>query len=128
VLFAIVFLWTPPHFWALAIKYRDDYARAGVPMLPVVATEAAVARRIILYSWAMVAVSLTLWPVAHTTALYPAAAVALGAMFLREAHALASRSEGRSAAAIRLFQRSISYLSGLFAAIAADALLQHWLR
>jgi protoheme IX farnesyltransferase len=129
VLFAVVFLWTPPHFWALAIKYRDDYARAGVPMLPVVATEIEVARRIVLYSWAMVATSLVLWPIAATTPLYPIAALVLGAIFLREAHGLATRArEGTETKSIRLFQWSITYLSGLFAAVAADALLQQWLR
>jgi protoheme IX farnesyltransferase len=129
VLFAVVFLWTPPHFWALAIKYRDDYERAGVPMLPVVATETEVARRIVLYSWAMVAASLVLWPVAATTPLYPVAAVVLGAMFLREAYGLSARARaGAATKSIRLFQWSITYLSGLFAAVAADALLQQLLR
>ncbi len=129
VLFAVIFLWTPPHFWALAIKYRDDYARAGVPMLPVVATDIEVTRRIVQYSCAMVAASLLLWPVAATTPLYPVAALVLGALFLREAYALRSRvRRGEATESIRLFQWSITYLSGVFTAVAVDALLQHWLR
>jgi protoheme IX farnesyltransferase len=129
VLFLVVFLWTPPHFWALAMRFRDDYARAGVPMLPVVATEAVVTDRIVWYSWAMVAASLALWPIASTTPLYPAAAVALGALFLREAHRLRSRTRlGEPASSMRLFHWSITYLSGLFAAVAGDALIQQFIR
>jgi protoheme IX farnesyltransferase len=126
VLFFVVFLWTPPHFWALAIRYRDDYARAGVPMLPVVATDSQVADRITGYSWAMVIVSLVLWPVAGTTLLYPITAVVLGAAFLREAHRLRRLARaGRFAQPMRLFHWSITYLSLLFAAVAADVLIQH---
>ena len=129
MLFLVIFLWTPPHFWALAIKYRDDYARAGVPMLPVVATEAQVAGRIVAYSWAMVAVSLVLWPAAQTTLLYPAAAVVLGGLFLRQAYALRARVRaGGETSPMRLFHWSITYLSVLFAAVAADALLQQLIR
>jgi protoheme IX farnesyltransferase len=129
VLFLVVFLWTPPHFWALAIKYRDDYARAGVPMLPVVATEAKVANRIVAYSWAMVAASLALWPTANTTLLYPIAAVLLGAAFLRQAHALRARVRaGLPSSPMRLFHWSITYLSALFAAVAADALIDQFIR
>ena len=129
VLFLVVFLWTPPHFWALAMRFRDDYARAGVPMLPVVATEAQVADRIVAYSWAMVAASLVLWPAAHTTLLYPLAAAVLGAAFLRQAHALRARVRaGADTASMRLFHWSITYLSALFAAVAADALLQQLIR
>ena len=129
VLFLVVFLWTPPHFWALAIRFRDDYARAGVPMLPVVATEREVATRIVLYSWAMVAVSLVLWPVAHTTPVYPAVALIAGVAFLREAHALLARARaGAPARSMRLFHWSITYLTLLFAAVAADALVQQFVR
>lgn len=128
VLFAVVFLWTPPHFWALAIRYRDDYARAGVPMLPAVATDVEVARRIVLYSWAMVIASMALWPVADTTPLYPIVALLLGALFLREAYRLRTRAlRGADMASMRLFHWSITYLSALFAAVAVDALLQQWL-
>ncbi len=86
VLFAVVFFWTPPHFWALAMRFKEDYAAAKVPMLPVVASERNVARQIVLYSWVMVATSLLLWPVAGTGWFYPASAGVLGAVFLVEAH------------------------------------------
>src|ERR1700677_964721 len=86
VLFAVIFLWTPPHFWALAMKFKDDYARAGVPMLPVVAKPAAVTRKIVLYSYLMVAATLALAPYAGW--LYTAAAAGLGVWFLAEAHRL----------------------------------------
>ncbi|MEP6461820.1 MAG: heme o synthase [Frankiaceae bacterium] len=124
VLFAIVFFWTPPHFWALALRFRDDYALAGVPMLPVVAEDRTVTRRIVAYSWVMVAVSLLLWPVAGTGWLYPAAAATLGAAFLLAAHRL-HRAVRRGAAAqpMRLFSLSISYLTLLFVAVAVDTLI-----
>jgi protoheme IX farnesyltransferase len=131
VLFAVIFLWTPPHFWALAMKFKDDYARANVPMLPVVAAPAVVTRKIVIYSYAMVAATLALAPDAGW--LYTAAAVALGAWFLLEAHRLHAQV---SAAAdrpfpMRLFHLSIAYiayLTLLFAAIAVTALLPvgHW--
>jgi protoheme IX farnesyltransferase len=128
VLFAIVFFWTPPHFWALAMRFRDDYAAAGVPMLPVVASDAVVTRRIVTYSWVMVATSLLLWPVAGMSWLYGASAVLLGAVFLREAHRLAAAvRRGGAVAPARLFHWSITYLSLLFAAVAVDVLLQGWL-
>ncbi len=124
VLFAIVFFWTPPHFWALALRFRDDYARAGVPMLPVVADERTVTRQIVAYSWVMVAVSLLLWPVASTGWLYPVAALGLGAAFLRVAYQLQRAvRRGAPAAPMRLFSFSITYLTLLFVAVAADTLL-----
>ncbi len=86
VLFAMIFFWTPPHFWALAMKFRDDYAAAGVPMLPVVAPASVVARKIVLYSYAMVAATLVLVPYAGW--LYGGCAAGLGAWFLAEAHRL----------------------------------------
>jgi protoheme IX farnesyltransferase len=86
VLFAIIFFWTPPHFWALAMKFKDDYAAASVPMLPVVAPPAVVARKILLYSYVMVATTLALAPYAGW--LYTASAAALGVWFLAEAHRL----------------------------------------
>ena len=89
VLFAVIFFWTPPHFWALAMKFRDDYAAAGVPMLPVVASPAVVARKILIYSYVMVAATVALAPYAGW--LYTAAALALGGWFLVEAHRLRSR-------------------------------------
>jgi heme o synthase len=124
VLFAIVFFWTPPHFWALALRYRDDYALAGVPMLPVVADDRTVTGRIVAYSWLMVATSLLLWPVAHTGWLYPASAGALGAAFLLAAHRLhRSVRRGATVTPMRLFSFSISYLTLLFVAVAVDTLL-----
>ena len=122
VLFAVIFLWTPPHTWALAMRYRDDYAAAGVPMLPVVAPPLLVARRSAAYSWAMVAVSLLLvWPLGVSGPLYGGTALVLGLVFLRENHLWV-----RSAAAddpgtpMRLFHWSITYLALLFLAVAVD--------
>jgi protoheme IX farnesyltransferase len=123
VLFAIVFYWTPPHFWALALRYRSDYAAARVPMLPVVRGEAETARQIVLYTIALVAVSLLLLPAAKMGWIYLVAAVVLGALYLWRALRLhADAGSGRGA--IGLFRYSISYLTLLFAAVAADALVR----
>ena len=97
VLFAVIFLWTPPHFWALAMKFRKDYAAANVPMLPVVAPQGVVARKIVWYSYAMVAATLALIPFAGW--IYGVLAAALGAWFLAEAHGLDARVRAASAAA-----------------------------
>jgi len=124
VLFAVIFLWTPPHFWALAMKFKDDYARANVPMLPVVASPAAVTRKILLYSYAMVAATLVLAPYAGW--LYAAAAVGLGGWFLVEAHRLDAqvRADGADKPfPMRLFHLSIAYLTLLFLVVAIAALL-----
>jgi len=122
VLFAVIFFWTPPHFWALAIKFKDDYAAASVPMLPVVATPQVVARKIVVYSWVMVAVTLGLVPYAGW--IYGACAVGLGAWFLGEAHRMQGRvGRGESAAPMRLFHLSIGYLTFLFAAVAVTAVV-----
>ena len=126
VLFAVIFLWTPPHYWPLSMRFRADYAAAGVPMLPVVASPVTVARQIVAYSWAMVAASLLLWPVARTTPVYALAALVLGGLFLREAHLLHARArQGASveALAMRLFHGSITYLTLLFVAVGVDPLL-----
>ncbi|HTE71975.1 MAG TPA: heme o synthase [Actinomycetes bacterium] len=126
VLFAVIFFWTPPHYWPLSLRFRDDYAAAGVPMLPVVADAVTVARQVVAYSWVMVAVSLLLWPVAGTSAVYGVAALVLGAGFLREAHVLLGRARGGTsveAAAMRLFHGSITYLTLLFVAVGIDPLL-----
>ena len=127
VLFLVVFLWTPPHTWALAMRYREDYASVDVPMLPVVRSGEVVARQIVGYSWAMVAMSLALWPVAGTGPVYPVAAVVLGAAFLVEAHLMwgrARRSDELSRIKpMRLFHWSNMYLSLLFVAVALDPLL-----
>ncbi len=125
VLSGVVFLWTPPHFWALAMKFRKDYAAAGVPMLPVVAAPAVVARKIVRYSWAMAAATLALVPYAGW--IYGVLAAALGAWFLAGAHQLSTRvaaaPDGASPAPMRLFHQSIAYLTLLFAAVAVTALL-----
>jgi heme o synthase len=122
LLFAVIFFWTPPHFWALAMKFKDDYAAAGVPMLPVVASAATVARKILFYSYAMVGVTLGL--AAYAGWIYGCCAAALGAWFLVEAHRLRAQVAGGTAAApMRLFHLSIAYLTLLFAAVAVTALL-----
>ena len=112
VLFAIVFVWTPPHFWALAMRYSDDYAAAGVPMLPVVRGEDETRKQILLYSLVLFGTSLLLVPVATWVRL-PAAAVVLGGVRLARAPAVA-RPRGRR----RVFRFSIVYLALLFAAVA----------
>jgi heme o synthase len=127
VLFAVVFFWTPPHTWALALRYREDYANVEVPMLPVVVPAREVGRRIVAYSWVMVATSLLLWPVADTGIFYPLAAAALGAVFLVEAHRMWRRALGTEDLSViqpmRLFHSSNLYLSLLFVAVALDPLL-----
>ncbi len=124
LLFVVVFLWTPPHFWSLAMRFRDDYAAAGVPMLPVVATPKAVAQRIVAYSWLMVLASLALVPVASLGVIYLASATVSGGGFIFEAHALLARtSAGRDPRPMRLFHLSITYLTVLFLAIAIDQLV-----
>jgi protoheme IX farnesyltransferase len=127
VLFLVVFFWTPPHFWALALRYRDDYAAADVPMLPSVAPARTVGRQIVIYSWVTVATSLLLWPVASTGWLYPVAAVVLGAVFLTEAHLLERRTRQTDNVVemrpMRLFHWSNMYLSLLFLGVALDPLL-----
>lgn len=122
VLFAVIFFWTPPHFWALAMKFKDDYARANIPMLPVVATPQAVATRVVAYSWAMVATSALL--AFDTGPVYWVSAAVLGAVFLREAHVLESRVRGGAEFnPMRLFHFSITYLALLFLAVAVDQLV-----
>lgn len=124
VLFLLIFFWTPPHYWPLAMKYRDDYARANIPMLPVVAPDTFVAKRIIQYSWVMVAVSLALTPVAHMGLIYTITAVIFGGAFLYEAYALQARiRKNELPREMRLFHGSISYLSLIFLAVAIDPLL-----
>ena len=119
VLFGIVFFWTPPHFWALAMKFKDDYAAAGVPMLPVVAEARTVARQIVWYSYAMVVTSLLLGPIGHAGWLYFGSALVLGGLFLREAHALQGRvARGENPKPMVLFHWSITYLTLLFLAVA----------
>ena len=127
VLFAVVFFWTPPHTWALALRYREDYANVDVPMLPVVAPARVVGRQVVVYSWVMVAVSLALWPVAGTGIVYPIAAAVLGGFFLLEAHRMWGRTRGTEDLTViqpmRLFHASNLYLSLLFVSVALDPLL-----
>jgi heme o synthase len=126
LLFAIVFYWTPPHFWALSLRIRKDYAAAGVPMLPVVKGIPETTRQIALYTVLLVAVSLVLWAVAPMGAIYLGAAVGLGAVFLWQAYGLWRRGSSEpdsTAGAIKLYKYSISYLSLLFVAVALDALV-----
>jgi heme o synthase len=128
VMFLIVFFWTPPHTWALAMRYREDYAAANVPMLPVVRSAPAVARQILMYSVVTVLVSLMLWPVAHTGWLYPTVAVILGVALLWQSGLLLARAQrGLTDAALqpmRLFHWTNSYLALLFVSAAVDTLLR----
>jgi heme o synthase len=125
LLFAVVFFWQPPHFWALAIKYRDDYRSAGIPMLPVVASVRRVLAESVVYSWLMVAASVALW---HWIGpVYEAVAVVLGVVFLAEVHRLYHRSrkepaDGSGLVTMRLFHLSLIYMTLLFAAVAVGAL------
>ena len=124
VLFLIVFFWTPPHYWPLAMKYKDDYERAGIPMLPVLKTSEQVTQSILRYSWVMVLVSLALIPVAPMGPVYDIAAVLLGVVFMVEAYRLRSAArkanENLLSLAMRLFHYSITYLALLFLAVAVD--------
>ena len=123
ILFGVVFFWTPPHFWALAMRFRDDYERAGVPMLPVVAAPERVARDILCYSGLTVATSLLLWPVA-TGWVYGVLAAAAGGVLLVAAHRLyADVRAGRNGRPMRLFHLSNSYLTFIFVAVAIDTFL-----
>ena len=127
VLFLVVFFWTPPHFWALAIRYREDYAAADVPMLPVKAGAKTVAKQIVIYAYVMVATSLLLWPVAGTGWFYPVVAGVLGVAFLVESHLLLRRAADTDDVValkpMRLFHWSNMYLSLLFVGVALDPLL-----
>jgi protoheme IX farnesyltransferase len=120
VLFLIVFYWTPPHFWALAIRYRDDYEKAGVPMLPVVAGVEATTRKMLLYTGLMVAISLLLVPVAGMRWIYLVAAIVLGTWFLWDTWRVYRRPED----AMRLFTTSTVYLAALFGAVMLDVLVR----
>ena len=124
VLFLVVFFWTPPHFWALALRFRDDYAAAGVPMLPVVASPRRVTTHMLWHTAAMVCCSLLLVPVAGMGLLYAAAAVVLDALFLGEVVALRRRVlAGSDARPMRLFHLSITYLSLLSLAVVLDVVV-----
>jgi heme o synthase len=119
VLFLVVFYWTPPHFWALAIRYEEDYAAAGVPMLPVVAGVEATTRRMLLYTGLMVGVSLLMVPLGGMSWIYLIAALVLGAWFLWDTWRVVRHPDQ----AMRLFTTSTVYLSALFASVMLDVLL-----
>lgn len=124
ILFGIVFLWTPPHYWPLSMRYRDDYASVNVPMLAVVRGRTVVGLQVVLYAWATVACSLLLIPVAHMGILYSVVAVMTGGWFVFESHrlyAMAIRHD--TVKPMRVFHSSISYLTLLFLAVGIDPLL-----
>jgi protoheme IX farnesyltransferase len=124
ILFMIIFLWTPPHYWPLSMKYRDDYQAAGVPMLAVIRGRAQVGLQVILYAWATVACSLLLIPVGQMGIVYTATALVTGGWFIYETHRLynlAIRHEHVSP--MRVFHGSIAYLTLLFVAVGVDPLL-----
>jgi heme o synthase len=122
VLFAIIFYWTPPHFWALSLRFKDDYAAAGVPMLPVVRGARETSTQILYYTVLLVAVTLLLYPAGRMGSVYLAAAVALGGAFIWRALELRRDLDGRRA--IRLFSFSNTYLALLFLAMALDAVVR----
>jgi protoheme IX farnesyltransferase len=122
ILFAMIFVWTPPHFWALAIKYADDYRSAGIPMLPAVAPVSETARQMLAYTAVLVALSLVLVPVAHLGALYIAVAALCGGVFLLLGVDLKRRPD--VVRSMRLFSYSITYVTLLFVAMAVDVLIR----
>ncbi len=122
VLFGVIFYWTPPHFWALAIKYRDDYAAADVPMLPSVASTRETAVRIIYYTVVLIGLSVAFSPVAGMGPIYLASAVVLGVIFLVLSYRVLRDRDTRSA--MRLFGYSITYITLLFGAMAVDQLVR----
>jgi heme o synthase len=122
VMFAIIFFWTPPHTWALAMRYKEDYQAAGVPMLPAVATERQVTKQILIYTWLTVLATLALGLAAGW--LYAAVAAAAGAWFLTMAHQLYSGvRQGEPVKPLRLFLQSNNYLALVFCALAVDSVL-----
>jgi len=124
ILFLVVFLWTPAHYWPLSMKYREDYARVDVPMLAVVREAPVVGLQVILYAWATVVASLLLIPVAPMGVLYAVVAVVAGGWFIVESHRLYQRSlRGGELTPMRVFHSSISYLTLLFLAVGIDPLL-----
>ena len=126
VLFAVIFLWTPPHYWPLSMKYSDDYARAGIPMLGAIASDGRVASQVVLYAWATVICSLLLVPVGGAGWVYAVVTLAAGAWFLLQCHrllGLAGAGEPANTQAMRVFHGSITYLSLVFVAVALDPFL-----
>ena len=123
LLFLVVFFWQPTHFWALAVKFKDDYRSVDIPMLPVVAPLRRVLSESLVDSWLMVAASIVVWPLA-TGPVYGVSAVVLGALFLAEVHRMHLRAvRGSEVQTMRLFHESNIYLTLLFAALAVDALI-----
>ncbi|MBW3087034.1 Protoheme IX farnesyltransferase [Austwickia sp. TVS 96-490-7B] len=128
-LFLVVFFWTPPHYWPLSMRFKDDYAAAGVPMLPVVAQDAQVARQIVWYAWATAVTSWVLVPVASMGWVYTLSSLLASGIFVAEAHRLLARAKNpenttlTSLQPMRLFHFSISYLTVLFVAVAVDPLV-----
>lgn len=124
ILFVLVFLWTPPHYWPLSMKYKGDYAEADVPMLGATRDGAQVGLQVILYAWATIACSLLLIPVAGMGLIYTVSALVFGGWFLYESHLLYARAvRGEQIKPMRVFHASITYLTLLFVAIAIDPLL-----
>ncbi len=123
IMFAIIFMWTPPHFWALAVRYKDDYASVDVPMLPAVASLERVAREILVYTVILWVLSLLLAPAAHLGLVYEVTALLLGAYFVYRAWDLGRDASPKKA--MRLFSYSISYLTLLFVAMGVDTLVRH---
>ena len=125
ILFLVVFLWTPPHYWPLSMRYRDDYAEASVPMLAVVRGRTVVGVQVVMYAWATVAMSLLLFPVAPMGALYTAVAVLAGGWFIVESHRLYGRAARGldDVSPMKVFHASITYLTLVFVAVGVDPLL-----
>jgi protoheme IX farnesyltransferase len=124
ILFGVVFLWTPAHYWPLSMRYRDDYAAADVPMLAVVRGRGAVGLQVVLYAWATVVCSLLLVPVAPMGVLYSAVALLSGGWFVVESHRLyAGAIRGLDVKPMRVFHASITYLTLVFVAVGLDPLL-----
>jgi protoheme IX farnesyltransferase len=122
VMFLVIFFWTPPHSWALMMKYKDDYVAAGIPMLPAVMDARGVSIRIVVYSWLMAATTLLLIPV--SSVLYAVAAVGLGAYFLFAVHRLhASVVAGKPYNSMKVFHLSNTYLCAIFVMLAVDAVV-----
>ena len=124
ILFALVFLWTPPHYWPLSMKYKAQYAEVDVPMLGATRSGSQVGLQVILYAWATVACSLLLIPVAGMGLVYSVSAIVFGGWFIYESHRLYARAvRGTEPRPMRVFHASITYLTLLFVAIAVDPLL-----
>lgn len=124
ILFMVIFLWTPPHYWPLSLRFRDDYHNAGVPMLPVVAETRGVANQILWYAVATVVASLALVPVAPMGWIYAVGSLLLGAVFILESWQLRRRTvRGDDPKPMRLFHWSITYLALLFLLVAIDPLI-----